>query len=253
MQHNSSKILTFALLLLLPLLTGCLNEDTQPQPEQGVKGRIVLSLVGMEGYVDAQTRATQTLTNYDGYTYTLTGTSLIDGHTFSPVNGNLGDLMDVASLELEAGIYRLTVSNESVTQTGVGFPTYSGYQDFTLHVDDVVNVSIYMGKPSNAKLTIVQDGTFSLKYGNAVFTIGGRTINLLPEVAGTIAYFPTGQNVSYTIAAAAKSGSHVTDISGVTGSITVEAGKAYTLTLNADPVTGILIPVVSGTHTGEFD
>lgn len=249
MQHNSSKILTFALLLLLPLLTGCLNEDTQPQPEQGVKGRIVLSLVGMEGYVDAQTRATQTLTNYDGYTYTLTGTSLIDAHSISE-SGTLASLMNASSLEIEAGNYRLTVSNESGTQSGIGFPTYSGYQDFTLHVDDVVKVSINMGKPSNAKLTIVEDGTFSSKYGNATFTVGTREINL--SSTPTVAYFPAG-SVGYTLTARAKSGSHVTDIVGATGTIAVEAGKAYTLTLSANPVTGELIPIVSGSHNGEFD
>jgi hypothetical protein len=33
----------------------------------------------------------------------------------------------------------------------------------------------------------------------------------------------------------------------------VEAGHAYTLTLKANPVTGILLPVVGGEHNGTFD
>ena len=247
------------LLLQLLLLSGCLNEDVQPQTEQRVKGRIVLS-TEIEGYTDVETRSVQSLTNYTGYTYTLASTStLVDGSTFNQT-GNLSDLMSAASLELVAGNYRLTVTNESATQTGIGFPIYSGYQEFTLHVDATETVSIFMGKPKNAKVTIILDNdndntakdTFAELYEDAQFTIGSRTINLATGAAGTIAYFPAG-SVSYTISASAQSGSHVTDIAGATGSISLTAGCAHTITLSANSVTGEIIPVVSGTHTGTFD
>lgn len=262
MQHNSSKYLAFALLAMTMLLSGCLSEDTQPQPEQSVKGRVVFAAPEIEVYTAAEiTRSSvQTLSDYTGYTYTLTGTSLIDEHAINQ-SGALATLMSGAPMEMEAGTYRLTVSNESATQTGQGFPTYSGYSDFTLHVDQTLSVTIAMGKPSNTKLTIVLDNdeddakdTFAELYESVTFTADGRQINLSDAVAGTVAYYPVGTGtLNYTIQAAAQSGSHVTDISGATGSITVEAGKAYTLTLSANPVTGELIPVVSGTHTGEFD
>lgn len=243
-MHNNPKYLAFTLLALPLLLSGCLNEDTQPQPEQSVTGRIVLNLSDIEVYTDAETRAT--LEDFTGYVFTLNGTAVESG---TVTNQEITFDGDVAVIE--AGRYTLTASNLAASQMGNGSPYYEGTSaEFNLGVGGTQPVSIAMGAPKNAKLTIVQDGTFSSKYGNATFTVGTREINL--SSTPTVAYFPVGA-VSYTITAPALSGSHVTDISGATGSITVEAGKAYTLTLSANPVTGELIPVVSGTHTGQFD
>lgn len=263
MQHNSSKSFLFTLLTLPLLLSGCLDEDTQPQPEQSVKGRVVLNIADMGGYVDVQTRTAQPLPSeqYVNYTYTLAGNSLITGDPVNLTDRPLTELFGASPMEVEAGTYTLTVKGNATmkeaSETGNGTPYYEGTSvdnsgqetTFDIHVEETTNVSVLL-KPSNAKLTIVEDGTFSSKYGNATFTVGTREINL--SSTPTVAYFPVGA-VSYTITAPALSGSHVTDISGATGSITVEAGKAYTLTLSANPVTGELIPVVSGTHTGEFD
>ena len=77
MLHNSPKKLMLALLALLPLLSGCLNEETQPQPEQSVTGRIVLNLSDIEVYTDAKTRAT--LEDFTGYVFTLNGTAVESG------------------------------------------------------------------------------------------------------------------------------------------------------------------------------
>ena len=263
MQHNSSKSFLFTLLALPLLLSGCLNEDTQPQPEQSVMGRFVLNIADMGGYVDVQTRTTQPLPSeqYVNYTYTLSGISFITGNPVNLANRPLSELFGATPMEVEAGTYTLTVKGNATmkeaSETGNGTPYYEGTSvdnsgqetTFDIHVEETTNVSALL-KPKNAKLTIEIDATFSAKYGNATFTVGSRVINL--SSTSTVAYFPVGA-VSYTITAPALSGSHVTDISEAAGSITVEAGKAYTLTLSANPVTGELIPIVSGSHNGKFD
>ena len=248
MLHNSPKKLMLALLALLPLLSGCLNEETQPQPEQSVTGRIVLNLSDIEVYTDAKTRAT--LEDFTGYVFTLNGTAVESG---TVTNQEITFDGDVAIIE--AGRYTLTASNLATSQEGNGCPYYEGTSaEFNLSVGGTQPVRIAMGAPKNAKLTIVQESeTFSAKYENATLSILGRTFNLSPEAAGTIAYLPAGTSVSYTVSAAAKAGSHVTDISSVTGTIDLSAGCYHTLTLRANPVTGELIPIVSGEHNGEFD
>ncbi len=268
MLHDTPKILLLAFLTLL--LSGCLNEDTQPQPEQSVTGRIVLNIADVEAYTDAGiTRTVQTLpsSEYSKYTYTLTGTSLIDNQPVSKT-GILSELMGNANMEVEAGTYTLTVRGgatlKTASETGNGDSYYEGTSvdgngdqaTFDIHVGSTTTVNVLL-KPANAKLTIVYDvdedadkDTFAELYGNGTFTVGTRTINLTS--ASTEAYFPVG-TLNYTLAVAALAGSHVTDITGATGSITVEAGLAYTLTLCADPITGVVMIDFKGTHTGEFD
>lgn len=258
MQHISPKPLLFALLTLL--LSGCLNEDTQPQKEeQSVMGRIVLNLSGIEVFNDAETRAAQTLDDYTGYVFTLNGTAVESG----TVTNQVITLDGAGSAIIEAGTYTLTASNLAASQTGNGCPYYNGTSaEFTLSVGGTQSVSIGSEEhpltPQNAKLTIdyEDDGdrtdkdTFADFYGNGTFTASGRAINLTSP--STVVYFPAG-TVNYTIAVAALAGSHVTDITSATGTIDLTAGCYHTLTLRANPVTGELIPVVSGTHTGKFD
>ena len=269
MLHNSPKALLIAFLIVL--LSGCLNEDTQPQPEQGVKGRIVLNIADMEAYTDAGiTRAVQTLpsSEYSKYTYTLTGRSLIDNQPVSKT-GVLTELMGNANMEVEAGTYTLTVRGgatlKTASETGYGDAYYEGTSvdvngdqaTFDIHVGSTTNVNVLL-KPANAKLTIdyeddgdrIDKDTFADFYGNGTFTASGRAINLTSP--STVVYFPAG-TVNYTIAVEALAGSHVTDITSATGTIDLTAGCYHTLTLRANPVTGELIPVVSGTHTEKFD
>ena len=250
MKHNSLRNLLFVILTLF--LSGCMNEDTPLQYEQSAKGRIVLSTAEIEGYTDAGvTRSVQTLSDYTGYIFTLNGTSAIDGHTVNQTVNLAG-----GPVEVDAGTYTLTVSNESATQTGKGFPTYTGTSDeFTLHVLETEAISIAMGKPSNSKVTVEQTSAFSEKYNNVrvTLTAGGRSVDL-GNATGceTEAFFPAG-SVSYTISAAARVNSHVTDINSITGSIPVTAGKHHVISLTINSVTGEIVPIISGTHTGEFD
>lgn len=264
MLHNSPKKLTLALLMLPMVLSGCLNEDTQPQPEQSVTGRIVLNETEIEGYVEAVTRSTQSLADYTGYTYTLSGTSAIT-HAPNTVTGPLTELVGGASKVVEAGTYTLTVSNEEAAQTGYGFPTYKGTSEtFTLGVDETMDVSVNMGRPSNSQVRLAFDSSFSTLYDQptVTLTLDSRSVTVgfadnaaevPPYGTPLYAYFPAGKTISYTVSAAAKRGSHVTDITSATGTIDLTAGCYHTLTLRANPVTGELIPIVSGSHNGEFD
>lgn len=269
MPHITPKTHLFALLTASLMLSGCLSEDVQLQPEQDVKGRIVLKAAEIEVYTDAEvTRAVQTLTDYTGYTFTLTGTSAITGSPIAPTDISL----TTGGVEFEAGTYRLTVTNNGAPQDGNGFPTYWGQSaEFHLGVAETEAITVAMGKPSNAKVTIAVSNSFSTLYEQPRVTItnGTRTITITDAAtaasaaSGTPAYglhteayfaIPANGLLSYTVTAAARSGSHVTDINATTvTTFTIEAGKAYAIAINADPVTGELIPIASGDHDGEFD
>ena len=263
MLHNSPKKLLFALLTLL--LSGCLNEDTQLQPELSGKGRIVLNLSDIEVYTDAEvTRSVQTLDDLTGYVFTLN-----DGTTDYVVPFELStdaNNQTIAVGYFEAGTYTsLTVSNKAAAGNGYSAPYWEGCYSspISFSVGGTVNVSIDMGKPQNAMVVVdsTNNAVFAEKYEHVRLTLTDGTHSTTIAKAGTTgcsteAYFPaldTGTTLNYTLTARAKSGSHVTDITSARGSITVVRGNQHTITLNADPVTGILIPVVSGTHTGEFD
>jgi len=234
-------------------------------------GRFVLNIADVEAYTEAEvTRSVQALlsSEYSNYTYTLTGTSSIDNQPVS-MTGSLTELMGSTNMEVKAGRYTLTVKGnadlKTASETGNGTPYYEGTSvdandaptTFDIHVGSTTNVNVLL-KPANAKLTIdyEDDGdrtdkdTFADFYGNGTFTASGRAINLTSP--STVVYFPAG-TVNYTIAVAALAGSHVTDITSATGTIDLTAGCYHTLTLRANPVTGELIPIVSGSHTGEFD
>ena len=264
MLHNISNNLTVALLALLLMVTGCQQEDIQFAGEQDAQGRIVLSLSDIEVYVDAQTRSTQTLSDFTDYVFTLTGTTAenvdIDGQevefeSSTDINGD-----PIAVGYFDAGTYTLTVSNRTAAGNGYSAPYWEGTSArFSFAVGGSASVSIDMGRPKNAKAVVdsTSNAVFSAKYEHVRLTLSDGTHSTTIAKAGTTgcsteAYFPAG-SVGYTLTARAKSGSHVTDIVGATGTIAVEAGKAYTLTLSANPVTGELIPIVSGSHTGEFD
>ena len=69
------------------------------------------------------------------------------------------------------------------------------------------------------------------------------------------AYFKPG-TITYTILGTAKSGSHVQEIpsDGTTGTLAIEAGKAYPLTIKANPIDGyVRIDIGTEDHTGSFD
>lgn len=245
MRHNIFDKFFVALLTLVLMVTGCQQEDIQLSGEQNVKGRIVLSLSDIEIYVDAQTRTTQTLNDFSGYTFTLNGVGVESGNISQEITFDAN-----GTAIIEAGTYTLMASNryDPITGSDKAYtaPYWEGTSSqFTLSAGTTEPVSIIMGKPQNAKVSIVQNTSFSTLYQSVTLTQNGHSVT-----------FPTDDDVyflpgSVTLSATAKLGSHVTDMTSV--SITLERGTHHTITLSANSVTGEIIPVVSGTHTGTFD
>ena len=250
MLHNSSK--TILWLLLLFTVISCRQEDTLTQiEERNVKGRIVLSLSDIEVFTsDAGTRAT--LDDYSGFVFSLNGTT-VEGET---VRDRVITFTDNAAI-IDAGTYSLSANNDAASVTGKGCANYSGTttEDFTLTVGGSTTVSISMGAPKNARVTLEQAESFSTRYTDVrvKLTVGGRSIDLGNATGCEAeAFFPAG-TIDYTITAEARSGSHVTDISSASGTVTLTAGKHHVISLTASPVTGEIITLIEGTHTGEFD
>ena len=243
MKHNSLS-LAFAMTALFIVAVSCQQEDIQLHEEQNVKGRIVLALSGIEVYTsDAPTRAT--LNDYTGFVFTLNGTT-VGGWT---VRDSDITFTNNAAI-IEAGNYSLSANNDAASLVDNGCANYRGTtaQNFNLAIGGSTLVSI-------ARLTLKQDDNFSTKYNNVrvTLTAGGRSVDLGNTTGCEAeAFFPAG-TVNYTITAEARSGSHVTDITSAAGSLDLTAGKHHVISLTANPVTGEIIPLIEGTHTGEFD
>jgi len=255
-----------AMALSTLLLTSCQQEEAR-FPETSGKGNIVLTFSEAVAYVDVQTRAEQPLENLSDYDFTLSGTTA-EGETV--VNRPI--TVDGTTASIDAGTYTLNVQGNSTlaaaSQTGLGAPYYAGTSvdangqaaTFTVNAGGTTEVRALL-KPVNAKLTIQLATSFTAFYKTATLTVGSRVIPLLaltdadaaptnPTVVDT--YFPAS-TLSYTLTASARAGSHVTDIAATHASVNLAAGTHNTITLSANPVTGELIPVVSGEHTGTFD
>lgn len=255
MFHNRSKTI-----LMLPMLlwavSSCQQEDIQLPEEPNVKGRIVLAFSNIEVYTDdAPTRAT--LNDYTGFVFTLNGTT-VGGWT---VRDSVISFLNNEAI-IEAGTYRLSANNDaaSAPANGKGCANYSGQSDqFLLTVGGTTTVTIGSDQdpltPKNARITIEQDDSFSSLYNNVrvTLTAGGRSVDIgNAEGCYSEAFFPAG-SLSYSITAYARSGTHITDIIAVPGSITVTAGKHHTISLAANPTTGEIIPLIEGTHSDYFD
>lgn len=260
MLHSTPNRFIVALLALSLTVTGCLQEaDLKPQGKQEAKGRIVLTLSDLEVYVDAPTRSTQTLSDFTGYTFTLNGEAVESGHVSYGINFD-----ENSTAIIEAGTYTLTASNRANAGNGYSAPYWEGTSSqFTLSVGGTQSVSIALGKPRNAKILVdsTTNEVFRTKYEHVRLTLSDGSHSTTIARAGTTgcvteAYFPAldeGTSLTYTLTARARLNSHVTDINSATGTITVTRGCQHTVTLTANGITGEIIPIVSGQHTGMFD
>jgi len=245
------------MVVLLFGVVSCQQEDIQSSEKPNVKGRIVLAFSNIEVYTDDAVTRSSTLDNYTGFVFTLNGTT-VDGWT---VRDSVISFLNNEAI-IEAGTYRLSANNDaaSAPANGKGCANYSGQSDqFFLTVGGTTTVTIGSDQdpltPKNARITIEQDDSFSSLYNNVrvTLTAGGRSVDIgNAEGCYSEAFFPAG-SVSYSITAAARSGSHVTDIIAVPGSFTVTAGKHHTISLAANPTTGEIIPLIEGTHSDYFD
>ena len=121
----------------------------------------------------------------------------------------------------------------------------------TIQPGQTVNLgTIDMGTPQNAMVSLAVDNTFSALYENPQLTYGAATVK--PDAPG---YFMVPGGGTLTFSLSAKGKDHAQEIEGASVSVDVEAGKHTTVTLTAQPINGewVIIPVVSGTHSGIFD
>lgn len=265
-------------LFILLLLASCQQqEDFNPPTEAETMGRIVLTLGSDDLYTEVETRATQTLTDISGYTFTLNGTTAQN----VPVTNQTVTLTRIGQTNtftgvVEAGTYTLTADNYADACTGTtGKPYYSGSSDdFTLAPATTEGVSIGLLTPKNAAVTYLLDGSFTALYNNPTITINydGHAVTLTAPAANssdlsTAVYCHvastsatesiynnnTQRTLSYTLSASAKGSSHVTDIVAIPGNVTVQSGRHTVITLTANSVTGEIIPIQANDHSGTFD
>lgn len=251
MKHKS----LYVILALTALFICCQQEELGLEKTKGM-GRVVLSNSDIEVYTsDVQTRAI--LDNYSGFVFTLNGTT-VEGWT---VRDSVITFTNNEAV-IEAGTYHLSANNDaaSAPANGKGCANYSGQSSqFSLTIGGTANVTIGNAEhpltPQNARVTLSLTSAFSTKYNNVRMTLtaGGRSVDL-GNATGceTEAFFPAG-SVSYTLAAAAITDSHVTDIFYDSGSITLTKGHHTVVSLTANPVTGEIIPIIEGSYSGFFD
>ena len=249
MLNNKQLILiTSTLLAISQLSMGCSAEDIAVEDSSN-KGILCLSLSSGEEFVKVETRAGQTL---NGFALTLKKS----GQEVE------FELNESGQAIIEAGTYTLSATNSGAVDGGYGAPLYSGTSEaFTINAGETTNVTLDLGTPKNAKVTInlsedfkqsAEDDAYTYEISN--FALGGKTLNLTSNTQDFFFPVPEGGELTYILTAAAKQGSHVQDITSATGTVTIAAGTHTTITLSISPIDDKLIIIKNGEapHTGEF-
>ncbi len=234
-------LLTLAWLAIGQLCTGCSAEDIagEAPSEMGV---LCLQMSSDEDFVQVETRAVQTLTDFTGYTFTLSNgqeLSFTDGEAIIP-----------------AGTYTLSATNASAVNGGYSGPLYEGSTEFTLNAGEQKDVALNLGSPKNAKVTIELSEGFTGLYTLDELTLNDGTRDNIITLPEQVVYFPapaTNTTLSYTLVANAIGGTHVQDITGATGTVTIAPGTHTTLTLDVNPITGYIKIETGGEHNGVFE
>ena len=226
------------------------RQDDENLPGEG-KGTIVLSLGDAQLFSELETRAEVAVNDISHYTFTLSGTTL----SGAVVTDQPLVLDDEGKAEVNAGTYILSANNADYANTDYGHPLYNGTSAaFTINVNESKTVAIALGKPKNARITLAIDDSFTALYGTPSLTIsdGERSLTLTTDIE---CYFniPASGALAYTVSAPALAGSHATDIASATGYVDILSGYNTTIRLKANPVSGIIIPVVEGEYAGTFD
>ena len=230
LNHKIKTLL--GLVAIISMATNCSNEVMEETPQDGI---IRLSLNSEPAVlVDVETRATA---NPSDYIITLGGET-------NPLN-------ITQPIIRPAGDY--TVTAKSTTDVN-NAPYYEGSTTFTLNAGKIQEVIIDLGAPKNAQINVSFDNSFTQFYENYNVTLSDGTHTTSPLTTG-IAYFMPG-TITYTIHGTAKKNSHVQEIptNGITGNLTIEASKAYPLTIKANPISGyVRIDFGTEDHSGSFD
>ena len=230
--------------------TSC-QGDEEPQRADAM-GTILLSLGDAQLYTELKTRVEVPVADLSKYVFTLNGTT-ISGAIVSDVE------LDVnydGTAEVNAGTYTITADNKVEANRDNGRPWYSGTSEpFSISVNEMTPVTIALGKPKNARITMAIDDSFTALYEapELILSDGERsqTMTSLEDVCYFI--IPASGALAYTITAAAKVGSHATDMPQTTGYVEIQAGYNTTIILKANPATGVIIPITSGEREGTFD
>lgn len=228
------------LLLASVMVASCQSEEMPPASEGAKTGCIVLSLPEVQLYNGGNTRATGSIADY---TYKLNS---VAGSAHVVVDSTI--VFAGSSAVVPAGKYTLTATSATAQDAA---PWYQGTSaEFTLGKGETKSISIDLGKPKNAEVAVTFASSFTTLYENYSVTIGSHSL----KANGSLYAMP-GVTVSYTIKGTAKAGSHVSDIppSGITGTISAEAGTSYPLNITASSISDLLIQIGDGTHNGEFD
>ena len=221
---------------------GCSSEDTQVEAPK-LMGVLHLNMSSDEVYVHAGTRAVQTLTDWSEYQFTLD-----NGTASTPLVFTDGKAI------IEAGTYTLSATNAASVDNGYAGALYSGTETFSINAGEQKAVSLALGKPKNSKVTVSPSSTFAEKYELKSLTLNDGTRDITISSVEQEAYFPASvSQLTYTLVADAKSGSHVQDITSATGTIAISAGTHTPITLKINPIDPNLVIIeTGGNHNGEF-
>ena len=222
--------------------TGCSNEESQvevPEP----KGILCLNMSSDEVYVQAGTRAVQTLTDWSGFLFTLD-----NGTASTPLVFNNG------RASVAVGTYTLHATNSASVDNGYSGALYSGAETFSINAGEQKAITLALGKPKNSKVTVSLSSDFAEKYDLKSLTLNDGTRDITISSAAQAAYFPAAATqLTYTLVADAKAGSLVQDITSASGTVSIEAGKHTILNLQINPIDPNLIVIETDTdYNGEF-
>lgn len=216
---------------------GCSSEDTQVEAPKTM-GVLHLNMSSDEVYIQTGTRAVQTLTDWSGFQFTLD-----NGTTSTPLVFTDGKAI------IEAGRYTLSATNAASVDNGYASALYSGAETFSINAGEQKAITLDLGNPKNSKVTVSPSSTFAEKYELKSLTLNDGTRDIIISSEVQEAYFPASvTQLTYTLVANAKSGSHVQDITSATGTITISAGMHTPITLNLNPIDPNLVIIVTGTE-----
>ena len=212
----------------------------------------MLTLGQTQLFTELTTRAEHVVTDYSRYTFTLNGTTI----SGAPITDLVLPVGDDGIVKVAAGSYTLSADNREYANADNGHPWYCGTSEsFSIDVNQTLTVAIALGKPKNARITVTVDDSFTSLYENPVVTLsdGERSVTMTSSEDVCHFIIPASGALAYTITAAAKAGSHATDMASSTGFVEIQAGYNTTVRLKANPASGIIIPVLEGGHSGSFD
>ena len=241
MKYWQHTLLVLAWLAAGWLCAGCSAEDIQAEAPDAM-GVLCLRMSSDEAYAKVETRAAQPLDDWTGFTFKLNGNSI----TFT----------DDGLAIIPAGTYTLSATNSDSDAVGGGYTgaLYEGSTDFTLNAGEQKEVTLSLGAPKNAKVTVALDETFTSLYtfSSLALNDGTETKTLTSTIQAV--FFPATDNTTlyYTLVANAKQGSHVQDITAATGTVTIATGKHTNSTLSVNPITGYITIESGEPYTGEF-